>query len=121
MKLFVYGTLKRGHHNHRLLEKAQYISHAELWGYQMYSLGGFPGIKPSDGHVHGEVYEVEDLTRLDRLEGYDEERDDGMYLRREVIIRRPAKDGSYEDDKAYAYVWNLDVIGRPLIKDGVWR
>jgi len=120
MYLFVYGTLKRGFGNHAVLRGAEYVGRADLWGYEMYSLGGFPGIVPCTGFscVQGEVYEVSDFLSLDRLEGYNPDTDNGMYLRREVEI-------GWKDDEgeapAYAYIWNREVIGRRLIASGEWK
>lgn len=88
MKVFVYGTLKRGYHNwHRILK-----DHAELLGgaetldrFEMVDWG-CPSIYPlsEDGHrVRGEVYEVDvpTLCRLDQLEG-----EGYSYLRRLVLV-----------------------------------
>jgi len=72
-RVFVYGTLKRGHGNHRLLEGggARYAGDAQVAG-TMHDYGAFPAVSLSGrGTIHGEVYEVtnETLSRLDRLEG----------------------------------------------------
>ena len=71
MKLFVYGTLMQGFHNHGVLGNAKHIGNGYVAG-KLYHLGGYPGLKPSDEDlVYGEFYEVEDAQwpRLDRLEG----------------------------------------------------
>lgn len=72
----VYGTLRQGHGNHRILAEGN----AELKGafrtnnneWRMVSLGGFPACVPGDGNISVEVYEVDSptLERLDCLEGY---------------------------------------------------
>ena len=76
-KVFVYGTLKRGYGNHRLLQGSTYLGKAKTqkrWtmiGKDM----GFPYvIEQHDaigGHIEGEVYLVSDrvLNTLDILEG----------------------------------------------------
>lgn len=73
-KLFVYGTLRRGCGNHRLLDGSEYHGIAVLDGYRMVSLGGFPAIYRGEkgDTVTGEVYEVDAATlrRLDSLEGF---------------------------------------------------
>ena len=70
--VFVYGTLKEGEGNHRLLETAEFIREDQLKGWDMYSLGGFPAITQGSGEIYGELYAVDDATmqRLDVLEGY---------------------------------------------------
>lgn len=74
MLVFTYGTLKKGHGNHRLLTGSHFVSEAETrHRFKMYDVVGFPVlIGPTvDGHrVRGEVYLVDDKTmaQLDRLE-----------------------------------------------------
>ncbi len=75
MNVFVYGTLKAGHGNHRLLETSKFLGEATtLPRYRLYDCGHFPCLVDAgtDGcAIQGEVYEVdyEVLTDLDRLEG----------------------------------------------------
>lgn len=71
--IFVYGTLKRGCRNHRVLEAAEFLG--EAWtepGYGMVNCGSYPGLvrKSDDGSVSGELYRVnaELLAVLDRFE-----------------------------------------------------
>lgn len=73
--VFVYGTLKSGHHNNILLENAEYLGPATTVSnnYTMYHLGSFPGVKEGGtDSISGEVYAVDDteLSRLHRLEGH---------------------------------------------------
>lgn len=78
IRVFVYGTLKRGHGNHRLLAQSKFLGRCVIRGkYQMVSLGGFPGLveAPMDAPevpISGEVYQVNDdtLLSLDFLEGH---------------------------------------------------
>lgn len=80
--VFVYGTLKRGHGNNRLLRNAIFIGEAVTDdNFVMYRIG-FPYIAHEDstvgeeekanlGKVRGEVYEIDSegtLQNLDRLE-----------------------------------------------------
>jgi gamma-glutamylaminecyclotransferase len=78
-KVFVYGTLKSGHGNNRLLAQAECLGRAVLeLPYKFVCLGGFPGLVHTRDAVYpasavgGEVWEVDEFTfkRLDRLEGY---------------------------------------------------
>ena len=70
----VYGTLRKGNGNHRLLVNADYIgTYTTEPIYSLYSLGGFPGLKENgETAVIMEVYAVneEEARRVDGLEGY---------------------------------------------------
>lgn len=64
MKLFVYGSLKKGHFNHERfgMDTLKFIGEKEIKGWKMLSLGAYPGIVRSDtieDKVKGEVYEVD--------------------------------------------------------------
>jgi gamma-glutamylcyclotransferase (GGCT)/AIG2-like uncharacterized protein YtfP len=110
MLIGVYGTLKKGHGNHRLLEGQELVGNITLEGFVMHSLGGFPAIVEGEGSVVAEVYQVEDgevLRRLDSLEGYDKHSDSGMYLRRTVAT--DLGEVSY-------YLWNSGIERLGLAK-----
>jgi len=76
MKLFVYGTLKRGYWNNRYLSTSTFIDEHILFDYALVDLGGIPGLIETDhpDGVKGEVWEVPDdaIPALDRLEGHPE-------------------------------------------------
>jgi gamma-glutamylcyclotransferase (GGCT)/AIG2-like uncharacterized protein YtfP len=78
-RVFVYGTLRRGHHNHALLEMSKFIAEAAtLRTYWMITTGVFPvvlDLVPADFGlpplaIAGEIYHIDDATlgELDRLE-----------------------------------------------------
>lgn len=73
MKVFVYGTLKRGYNNHKLLNNAEFVGEKIIPGFRLfYSHGevGFPVAQKDDSSsVKGEIYEVNDFKVLDQLEG----------------------------------------------------
>lgn len=74
-KVFVYGTLKKGHGNHRLLRHAEFLGRAYVEGpWKLTNLGAFPAVVHSDvpARVFGEVFLIntEILSSLDMLEGY---------------------------------------------------
>lgn len=108
MKVFVYGTLKKGFGNHVLLSESQCLGPDSLKNYSMFSLGYFPAIRKGEGTVYGEVYEVtpEQLQRLDRLEGHPT-----FYERIPVVTN-----GNQE---VQVYVMEK-VVGQP-IPSGVWQ
>ena len=73
--LFVYGTLRRGSNNRfaRLLaEKAEYLSAAQVRGC-LYDFGRYPGARPGDGLIIGEIFQLREpamtLAVLDDYEG----------------------------------------------------
>lgn len=74
VKIAVYGTLKRGHYNHRFLENSKFIDKGiTLDKYNMTSNGHFPYLNPDGEHqIKIELYEVtpDVLKNLDRLEGH---------------------------------------------------
>ena len=80
MKLFVYGTLKKGEYNHSYLKHSKYIDEAMLSGYTLYNTGyGYPAaVEKEGGHITGEVYEVSDqeykyIRSMELGAGYNEE------------------------------------------------
>lgn len=108
-RVFVYGTLKRGIHNHHLLEKSEFIGNAyTVDTFKMYTVG-FPIIMPADGPdawaVYGEVYDVDDdtLKRLDNLES-----EGSMYLRKpiNVVLEQPMGRQELIDANVSVYIGN---------------
>ena len=106
--LAVYGTLKKGHHNHRVIDDAEYLGACSIEGWAMYSLGYFPCIVPMklSGRVVVEVYKIPDLVGTDRLEGYP-----NFYDRTKVVT-------SHGD--AWVYFMREVPPGASRIKSGVW-
>ena len=111
-KVFVYGTLKAGFGNHRLLTNAKFLGDAKTpANYTMYSTGGFPAvIKQGDTVITGEIYEVtdEEFKRLDSLEGYP-----SMYTREQIELQD-------SDETPWIYLWNY-ATDMPVVPDGVWK
>lgn len=76
-KVFVYGTLKRGHANCRLMSEAKFLGVAKTTESVFVMLDGCcPAVVRAEGEpgiqIQGEVYEINALTfaRLDRLEDH---------------------------------------------------
>jgi gamma-glutamylcyclotransferase (GGCT)/AIG2-like uncharacterized protein YtfP len=109
----VYGSLRKGFHNHYLLEGSKYIgSCITSPDYKMYSLGSFPAVVAGDSPILIELYEVssETLTALDRLEGvptfYDKD-----------VIETP-----YGTADIYIYQKPLEYLREEeLVETGVWE
>lgn len=115
--LFVYGTLKRGCSNHRYLADQTFLGDAcTVAGYQLYDLGGYPGIAREPGAadgVTGEVWSVNAaaLDRLDRFEGVHE----GLYRREAIPLQPP-----FGEQRVEAYVSPLSLEGRPQV-GSTWK
>jgi len=111
-RVFVYGSLLSGEHNHGLLAAARCSGPAcTVEAFAMHDLGGFPCIVPGGGEpVRGEVYEVDaaTLARLDALE------DVPRWYRRELVR---LADGTL----AHAYLYAQDVGAAPRVRGGDWR
>lgn len=120
-RVFVYGTLKRLHYNHPILEDGlgkgtEFLGACYITGpYQMRDLTWYPGVQHMGdptvkNRIYGEVYRVSDEIRmaLDILEG------NGHFFTRSQV-ETPWK-------KAWMYMIpsNYDA-GRPIIKEGVWK
>ena len=111
--VFTYGTLMQGGRNNSVMGNSKYICDATIKQHICFGLPyGFPcvidlGINILN-NVVGEVWEVpiKQLDNLDILEGYDKFRDDGMYLRREII----ATDTLGKEYKCFYYVWNNELV-----------
>ncbi len=111
LQVFVYGTLKRGGHNHHLLEGDTFLGeHRTPPRYTMYSLGGFPAVvRHGNTAIQGEVYRISQQTfaNLDRLEDYP------SFYDRELI------DTPY--GKAWMYIMDDTLGEHPIVTSGNWR
>lgn len=111
----VYGTLKRGLHNHHWLEGAAFLGSDRLTSATLYDLGPFPGAKPEPSRgIEVEVFRVDAslLTELDRLEDFRPRQPHaGLYCR---AIHATAF------GPAWLYFYNPDVVGCVAIRQGGW-
>lgn len=90
--VFVYGTLKQGHGNHRLLEGSMYLGVAESvtegvlydWGCPAFTHSQLAISEAPIASVRGELYKVtpDILLILDRLEGHPD-----FYYRVQIPIK----------------------------------
>lgn len=83
--IFVYGTLKKGFSNHRLLEGAEFAGNAKtLEKFSLYE-SGIPYVFKDEtvSHIYGELYQLDELTleNIDGLEGHPD-----WYRRKEVDV-----------------------------------
>jgi gamma-glutamylcyclotransferase (GGCT)/AIG2-like uncharacterized protein YtfP len=113
VRLFVYGTLKRGFAREDLMAGAVFESSATTQrGYALHDLGAYPALViAAEGMVHGELYWVapEHLAVLDRYEGCPD-----LYQRQSIVL----SDGT----SAEAYLMSAArVRGCPRIDGGEFR
>jgi len=128
--LFVYGTLRPDGSNHGLLERV--VSDVELAhadGLALYAARGFPYAAPDpspNARITGAVCVIDDrawptaLTRLDRLEGYQPDREAAShYLRR----LRPVVTASGVQTEAWIYLAgpHVDLTRYRRIPSGDWH
>jgi len=107
VRLFVYGTLKRGcRASLSQLPYARYEGRALLQGYKMLDLGSFPGIVPGDekSYVLGELFLLPGaaLRFIDDYEGVDA----GLYKRELLQVKRLDTDDTVD---AYMYIFTSRV------------
>ena len=123
-RAFVYGTLKEGHGNNRLLTTSELLGATETEGKFVLGDVGFPYAFPPDAvpkqherllfPVQGEMYKVDSVltfTNLDILEGYP------SHYKRRII--------SFENGlNAWMYVqpdWhNAQYCDVCTLEDGLW-
>ena len=120
-KVFVYGTLKRGHSNNPMLDRQTYLGNGTTKRKFVMYRAGIPfvvdeelswlGDEPT--HIHGELWMVDKagLVALDQLEGH-------PYAYRRSIVDIMMSDGSEETAEMYLYT-------RPpageYVRDGIYR
>lgn len=114
MLVAVYGTLRKGEGNHRLLTNAKYLGTEQISG-SLYHYGGFPYAILNNQHFFtSEIYEInsDQLAALDMLEGYrNSDKYNNLYNR----VKIQTKFGP-----TYIYEWASDHDPQfPLITDWV--
>ena len=119
--VFVYGTLKHGGSNRRLV--APYVreeSEGSVPG-SLVDLGAYPGWVEGEGEVRGELLRVdpveETLAVLDELEGYHGPGDPRNLYER-VLVDVWTAGGAVG---AWAYRYLGPTRGRPLVAGGRWE
>ena len=114
VRIFVYGTLRKGECRNYLLEDSQFIGYARAKGYLLYNIGSYPGMVEGGGEVVGEVYEIPEslLEKLDWVEGVPD-------LFRRELIEVTLETG--QTISAYAYIYNRKIDNKLLISSGDWK
>ena len=109
MKLFVYGTLKQGYGNNRILDGATFLGNTQAPG-ALYTGYSFPMAVQGEGTIQGELWEInkEHLAMCDRLESHPR-----MYKRTEVRLLNGVQ--------AYIYYWQGATGGLRYLPNGEWN
>ena len=129
-RVFVYGTLKRGHPNHPLLAGSEFLGEGvTLPTYKMAATSfvttsfvatSFPVIMPDAGGkpVAGEIYAVDDatLTHLDRLE-----RAGRSYDRVMIDAKLLLANGEHLPTQALIYVGREDRFGEMFARGPLYE
>jgi len=114
----VYGNLRSGFDNHKLLADSQPIGKGWLTGYRMGNFGDFPGVAFTHEYnqrVRVEWYKVTDATleAMDRLEEYyPDALDSSLFVRKQVH-------SPY--GKGWIYVYNQAFQPTNIIEYGDWE
>jgi gamma-glutamylaminecyclotransferase len=108
--VFVYGTLKRGGENHRVIAGQRFVGEARTEAaFRLYQLDGYPGmaaVAEGGRSIEGELWEVDGpaLARLDELEGTES----GLYVRAPLRLLPP-----HAEIPAETYLYGRSLAGRP--------
>lgn len=112
----VYGSLRGGLGNHRLIANSTYVGTCETEAeYSLYDLGYYPGLKKNGNTaVTIEIYEVDNAiaNSVDRLEGYSPDRESTFYDKE--FIDTPF-------GKAGIYIYVPSVREDHLVESGDWK
>ena len=89
-RLFIYGTLKRGHSRSANLVGQQFLGEAKtLACYRLFDCGSYPGLVENEQglEIVGEVWSVDEacLRQLDLVEAVEE----GLYRRAQIKLQPP--------------------------------
>ena len=115
--VFVYGSLKKGSHNHGVLGDSKMLGRGNtVEKFTMLDLGSYPAVIDGDDYViQGELYEVRPLAfeSVEFLEGYPE-----FYNRKETPII--LEDGTQHIAYMY-FIEDSYKYDNVALDDGVWE
>lgn len=117
----VYGTLKKGQYNHRLLDvpTVKFLGTFETKPeYTMYSLGAFPAIKRiGKTPISVELYETNDtvvIANLYRLEGYRGKDENNFYNLDKV-------ETPFGEASLFTLGNRVEIKDLTVITNGIWK
>ena len=91
LRLFVYGSLKRGQPNHGELGEARFLGSARTApSFALREIAGYPALVSGDRAIAGELFEIslDALPTLDEFEG-------DAYERHEISLADGARASTY--------------------------
>lgn len=112
----VYGSLRKGFGNNRLLSDSRLVGTTTVQDYGMVSLGYYPAVDVEVGsQITVEVYEVDEraASDLDCLEGFTEEGCPNNYYDKVEINTEFGKAGMY-------FISGVLDGGHTKVEDGDW-
>lgn len=123
VRVLVYGTLKKDHGNHGLIEAAngEFLGRDSVTGhFKMVNFGTIPAVVPTSDNdtqvVRGELYAIDEegLAALDMLEGHP-----NFYRRRKMWTDKMEK-------RAWVYFmdnprWITEEEKHDVVPDGLWN
>lgn len=120
--LFVYGTLKRGGRNHRLLAAAEFVGPARTEPkFRLIDCGAYPALiehAEAPLEIAGELYRIPASLwpALDELE------DEGVLYRRLTLLVTPLVDDESQAAPvvAFSYIWLGPPNRFPLVAGAEW-
>lgn len=114
-KVFIYGSLMRGHFNNerwRFSERTRFLRTGTLKGHRMYDLGDYPCIVPTGDEAHvvrGEVFEYLDEGFERTIKGFEE----GVgYSEVGVLV---------DGEAMMTFVFPDPPVGCPIVPSGDWN
>ncbi len=122
--VFVYGTLKRGGINERLMEGTEYIADGVIPNAGLLVMPGYPGLLlgkcPEDMYAKGEIYEIYRSYVLDTLDHLEQE---GILYKRvmvpvNLIDPDPTLSASL---MCWAYILLMDLPPHRFVQGGNWE
>ena len=109
MLVLVYGTLKRGGVLHHHMKGARFVGEDAVANCELYFFEWYPAVVRGNGHIHGEVYEINDekLELLDDVEG------EGSLFKQHLL-------DTIQNQKVWVYLYLHSVSTAQRIKSGVF-
>lgn len=109
--LFAYGTLKKGQRYHADFIGREPLFETIIAGFNLVKRTDihYPGMIEGAGHVHGEVYEIDEqqMKHIDHLEGYPT-----LYSKKTIKLVDPLSKQTYQ---GFTFLLN-DILGWEKVK-----